>query len=148
MRRIRAVSYVLAAVMLTSCGSDKATDPGDQSPTTVSGVFVLQSVNDKPLPYSFMAPEPGSDVVLALTSDRITLQQGGTYAEVMSMTATQGGQTAGPATISSTGTFVYTPSTRAVSLLASGGARITGTVLNDTMTLKDDGDTFVYHRQQ
>ena len=146
MRRIRAVSYVLAAVMSIGCGSDKATGPDSQSPTTVSGVFVLQSVNAKSLPYSFTDPE-ASGVVFAITSDQITLKQDGTFAEVMQVTATEGGQTSGTVTIPSSGTFVYTPSTHAISLLASSGARVTGTVQNDTMTFKDDGDTFVFKRQ-
>ncbi|HEU4719887.1 MAG TPA: hypothetical protein VFS59_00880 [Gemmatimonadaceae bacterium] len=147
MRRIREMGYVLAAVVLAGCGSDQATSPAEQGPTTVSGVFVLQSVNQKALPYSFAAPPPDEDVVLAITSDRITLQLDGTFTEVLIMTATVGGATIGPATLSKNGTFSYTPSTRAISLLASGGARITGTVLNDTMTLNDDGDVFVFKRQ-
>jgi VCBS repeat-containing protein len=147
MRRIRAVSFAVAAAMLIGCGSDKATDPGAQAPTTVSGVFVLQTVNAKPLPYSFTDPEAGSGVVFAITSDQITLRQDGTFAEVMVMTMTQGGQPAGSLTLPSNGTYVYTASTHAISLLASGGARVTGTVSNDTMTLKDDSDTLVFRRQ-
>jgi hypothetical protein len=147
MRRIRALSYVLAAVVLIGCGSDKVTNTEDQGPATVSGVFVLQSVNQKALPYSFTTTDPYGDVTFTLMSDRITLKQDGTFAEETLVTATQGGQTAGPVTLPSNGTFVYTPSTRAISLLASGGARISGTVLNDTMTLKDEGDTFVFQRQ-
>ena len=147
MRRIRAVSCVIAAVVLAGCGSDKATSPADQGPTTVSGVFALRSVNQKALPYSFTAPPPDTDVVLAITSDRITLQQDGTFTEVTTMTAVVQGQTIGPATSTTNGTYVYTPSTRGISLLANGGASITGTVLNDTMTLKDDTDTLVFKRQ-
>jgi hypothetical protein len=85
-------------------------------------------------------------VVFTITSDRITLQEDGKFAEVLLVTVTQGGQTTGPAVISSSGTFVYSSSTHAISLLASGGASITGTVLNDTMTLKDDSDTLVFQR--
>lgn len=147
MRRIREVGYVLAAVLLAGCGSDGVTSPAELDPITVSGVFVLQSVNQQSLPYSFAAPAPDEDVVLAITSDRITLQQDGTFTEVLIMTATAGGETIGPATFSTNGTFSYVSSTRAISLLASGGARITGTVLNDTMTLNDDGDVFVFKRQ-
>ena len=146
MRRIRVVSYILAAVTLASCGSDKLTGPGDQSPTTVSGVFALRLVNQTSLPYSFSIPDAGS-AVFTLTSDRITLQADGKYTEVSLVTVTQGGQTMGPATISSSGTFVYTPSSHAISLLASDGARITGAVLNDTMTLTDDSDTLVFKRE-
>jgi hypothetical protein len=148
MRRIHAVSFVLAAVMLAGCGSDKATNPLDQSPTTLSGTFALQSVNQKTLPYSFTDPEAGSGVVFSLISDRITFQADGKFSEVTLVSVTQGGQTTGPATLPSSGTFVYTSSTRAVSLLAIGGARITGTLVNDTMTLKDDSDTFVFKREQ
>jgi hypothetical protein len=133
--------------MLTGCGSDKVAGPEEQGPATVSGVFTLQTVNQKSLPYSFASPEPDDDVLLAITSDRITLNQDGTFSEVMIMTATFGGQTIGPATLTTSGTFAYTASTHAISLLASGGARITGTVLNDTMTLKDDTDTLVFKRQ-
>lgn len=147
MRRIHALSSILTAVLLAGCGSDKVASPGDRSPTTVSGAFVLQSVNQKALPYSFTTDEAGAGVVFAIISDRITLQADGKFAEVMLVTVTQGGQTTGPATIPASGTFVYTSSTHAISLLASGGARISGTVLNDTMTLKDDSDTLVFKRE-
>ena len=147
MRRIRAVSQVLAVVMLAGCGSDKVASPEDQSPTTVSGVFALQSVNQKPLPYSVVFADVDGDLTLTITSYKITLQPGGKYAEEIVATARQGGQTTPPTTIPGTGTFVYTSSTHAISLLSSSGDRITGTVLNETMTLTDDTDTLVFRRQ-
>jgi hypothetical protein len=144
MRRIRALPYVLAAVLLTSCGSDSATNPSE---TTLSGVFVLQSVNNKPLPYSYTTIEAGNAVVFSLTSDRITLQEDGNFAESMAVTVTQGNQTTGPAIIPSSGTYVYSSSTNAITLRASDGGQISGTVSSNTMALKEDGDTFVYSRQ-
>jgi hypothetical protein len=125
MRRIRTLSYLLAAAVLAGCGSDQGTNPIADTP---SGVFVLQWVNDKALPFS--TGEAG--VVYTITSDRITLQQDGRFVE---------------STLPTNGTFVYTASTNAISLLASDGGQIAGTVLNDTMTLHDSGNTFVFYRQ-
>ena len=140
MRRIRALTYVLAAVLLASCGSDQGTGPTENTPT---GVFVLQWVNEKPLPFS--TDEDG--LVYSITSDRITLQKDGRFVQSMTLSMTLDGRTE-TATLPSSGTFVYTASTNAITLLASDGGQIAGTVLNDTMTLHEGGDTFVFYRQQ
>jgi hypothetical protein len=139
MRRIRTLSYLLAAAVLAGCGSDQGTNPIADTP---SGVFVLQWVNDKALPFS--TGEAG--VVYTITSDRITLQKDGRFVESTTASLTIDGRTE-TATLPTNGTFVYTASTNAISLLASDGGQIAGTVLNDTMTLHDSGNTFVFYRQ-
>jgi hypothetical protein len=143
MRRIRAATYVLAAILLTSCGSDSATSPSKDK-DTLSGVFKLQWVNGKGLPIS--AEEAG--VVVTLNTDLITFQLNGTFTQSTTMTVTQSGQTIGPASLLLDGTYAYALSTQAVSLRTSDGAQISGTVVNDTMTLQDGAQTFVYYRLQ
>jgi hypothetical protein len=139
MRRIRALSYVLAVALLAGCGSDQGTNPSDDTP---SGVFVLQWVNDKALPFSTDA----EGVVYAIASARITLQQDGRFTQSMTASVTLDGRTE-TATLPTNGTFVYTASTHAITLVASDGGQIAGTVLNDTLTLYDGGDTLVFYRQ-
>ena len=140
MRRIRALTYVLAAILLTACGSDAGTNPAEE---TLSGTFLLQSVNGNGLPFS--TEDEGA--VVTLNSASIAFQLNGTFNQSTSTTVTQAGQTLGPASVLLAGTFVYVASTHAVSLRSSDGAQIAGTVLNNTMTLQDDGDTYVFNRQ-
>jgi hypothetical protein len=140
MRRIGAVAFMCAAVLLAGCGSDSGTSPSENN--TLSGVFSLQWVNDKALPFSV---DDAGDV-FTITSDRITFQPDGRFVESIAASVTSGGSTQ-TATLSSSGTYTYSASTTAVSLVASDGARISGTVLNDTMQLHDGSDTFVFYRQ-
>jgi hypothetical protein len=141
MRRFRALTYLLAAILLTSCGSDSGTNPGKD---TLSGVFVLQWVNEQALPFNM----EDDGVVLTLHKDVITFQLGGTFTQSTTVTVTQAGETNGPASLLVDGTYVYGASTQAVSLRTSDGTQIAGTVVNDTMILRDGGQTFAYYRQQ
>ena len=140
MRRIRAATYILAAILLASCGSDSGTNPSENN--TLSGMFSLQWVNEKALPFSV---DDAGDV-FTITSDRITFQSDGRFVESIGASVTSGGRTES-ATLSSSGTYTYSASTTAISLVASDGTRISGTVLNDTMQLHDGADTFVFYRQ-
>jgi len=140
MRRLRTLTYVLAAILLTSCGSDSATNPSDN---TLSGTFVLHYVNDGLLPFSI----EDAGVVYTVGGGWIGFQPNGTFDQSKTVTVTQAGTSSGPATFILSGTFVYTASTHAVSLRTSDGEQITGTVVNDTMTLQDGGDTYVFYRQ-
>lgn len=140
MRRLRALALVLTTVLLTSCGSDSGTNPTDNS---LSGTFALQWVNDKALPFSI---DDAGDVY-TITSDRISFQRDGHFAESITVSLTAAGRTE-TATLSVTGTYAFSASTTAVSLLAADGSQITGTVQADTMQLHDGGDTFVFYRAQ
>ena len=141
MRRIRALTHVAAALLLASCGSDSGTSPSSNA--TISGAFVLQYVNDKPLPFS--VSEAGA--VFTITGDRITFQLDGRFVESITVSVTAAGQTE-TSTVSSSGTYRYSASSTAISILASDGTQIAGTVSSDTMQLHDGSDTFTYYRQQ
>ena len=145
MRRFRALPYVLAAVLLAACGSDGVTTPEEKKAPT--GTFTLQSVNGKSLPYSFTTAEDGPGVVFTINSDFIKLELDGKFGETTTVSVTESGQTIGPATLVVSGTFVYTAATNAITLSASGGGQISGTVVSDAMTLKDGSDTYVYRIQ-
>jgi hypothetical protein len=75
MRKPHLALAVLALVALVACGGgDKATNPASDS---IAGVYSLRSVNGSPLPYTFQAGEDS----YTLTSDVITIANGGTWSE-------------------------------------------------------------------
>ena len=142
MRRIRALPYLLAALLLTSCGTDSGTNPSENP---LVGTFILQSVNGNGLPFS--TQRVGG--VYTLGSSWIAFRLPREFTQSLTVTTvTQSGQTIGPATFLEYGTFLYTASTQAVSLRRSDGIQFVGSVANDTMTLVEDGGgTFVFKRQ-
>src|SRR5687768_4974009 len=101
MRRLFALTYLFATVLLAGCGSDKGTNPESN---TLDRVYALSSVNGSALPFTFAADEEDPDVVYTLTSDRIAFQQDGKFVETMTVTATEGGVTTGPAVATLSGT--------------------------------------------
>ena len=142
MRRIRALTYVLAATLLTSCGSDSGTNPGENP---LAGTFILQSVNGKGLPFS--TQRVGG--VYTLGSSWIGFQLHGEFTQSLTVNNVPlADGTIGPATFLAYGTFLYTASTQAVSLHRSDGIEFAGTVTIDIMTLVDvGGDSYVFKRQ-
>jgi hypothetical protein len=144
MRRFLAVTYLFAIVLLAGCGSDSGTNPESN---TFNRVYVLTSVNGSALPYAIAADAEDEGVVFTLTSDRITFQEDGNFVETMTVTATQGGVTSGPAVGTLNGTYTYSASTRAISLNVGAGDQftgLTGSITDASMTLTDGSVAYVF----
>jgi hypothetical protein len=103
-------------------------------------------VNGIALPFSHSADDDDPGVLYTLTSDGIAFQQGGKFVETMTVTATEGGVTTGPAVGTLSGTNTYSSSSGAISLNAGAGEQFTGTtgsVSDLAMPLTDGSDTYV-----
>lgn len=148
MRRSRALTHLLAAMLLMSCASARArraTSAGSgtkPSGDTLSGLFILQFSNGREVPFS----EKNADAVYTLDSASIALTSNGSFTRSAAVTVRQSGETFAANRLFH-GTFVYTASTHAVSLRDDTGASVAGTIEYDTMTLKAGRETLVFYRQ-
>ena len=144
MRRFLAVTYLFATVLLAGCGSDTGTNPESN---TFDRVYDLTWVNGIALPYSVAADAEDDGVIFTLTSDRITFHQDGKFVETMTVTATGGGVTTGPAVGTLSGTYTYSASTGTISLNVGAGDEftgLTGSISEASMTLTDGSNAYVF----
>jgi hypothetical protein len=79
MRRL-SLRLTAALTLAAGCGRERIV-----SPETVPGTYVLQTVNEKPLPYTFTGESPARE----LLGDQIVLVSGGSFTET-SQTRTAG----------------------------------------------------------
>jgi hypothetical protein len=148
MCRFRALTYLLAAIVLTSCASASSRRvPGAHTAThprgdTLSGLFILQLSNGRELPFS----TENAGAVYTLDSASIALQPNGIFTRSVTVTVRQAGETFTASRLFH-GTFVYTASTHVVSPRDGDGASVAGSIMNDTMTLQAGRESLVFYRQ-
>jgi hypothetical protein len=148
MLRIRALTFVLAAIMATSGASAparrvSATTATSPSSDTLSGLFILQLMNGTELP----STKELNGLVYTLHAVSIAFRLNGTYTQSTTVTVTRDGRTLGVETDTLQGRFDYAASTHVISLRGSSGFPMAGTVVNDVMTLQVVRDTAVFYRQ-
>ncbi len=126
LRFLVTATAVLAGGLLPACGDDP------MEPETIFGLYTLVTVNGEALPFEV---QPGNEIIAA----SIQLNSDGTY----SLSSTQDLGGGGPETSTETGTFTVDGST--VTFLGERDS-FTGTVSGDTLTIADNGNTFVYRK--
>ena len=148
MRRIRALTYLVAAILMTSgasASSQRVASAGTATKArgdTLSGLFILQFSDGREVPYS----RENAGVVYTLDSASIAFKPNGSFTRSTTVTVRKAGETFA-ATRLFHGTFIYAASTHAVALRDSAGVSIDGTIVNDTMTLYAGPETLVFYRQ-
>ena len=142
----RALSLALAIVV--ACGSD-ATEPQ----STLSGDYVLQTLNGQALPYTWtLAPDEFYRIYnyrLSITPASGSAGNTGTWKSAFYDRYSDQGQVIDRPNVVEFGSYAYTPSTGAVSLLSHDERRnFTGQVSADlaTLTLTERGDVWVFRR--
>lgn len=137
MRRL--ASVVLTGVLLTACGGDPF------APEGVSGLYLLETVNGSPLPYSQTVTQNGVTFTASITAGSVSLNGNSTWSGSITTNFTiEGTTTTETGTLS--GTFeLVAPS--AIRLTGFRDGEITsGTLDGDRLTLILDGDSFVFRR--
>ncbi len=135
MRRFLTVmTVVLAGGLLTACGEDDSTGTGG---TSIFGTYTLQTVNGTSLP--FVIIQIGNDK-LEITGGSVRLNSDNTFSVSLTLRVTEAG-TVTTLTETETGTLTVTGST--VRLTDSAGDVTTGSISGNTLTIIDEGDTFV-----
>ena len=83
---MRALALCAATIYVGACGGDSPTSPASAS---IAGTYQLKTVNGSPLPFTYQS---GLNKFV-VTSDAITVADGGTWTETGHFTMTYNGQT-------------------------------------------------------
>ena len=83
---MRAVALCAATICIAACGGDSPTSPASAS---LAGTYQLKTIDGSPLPFTYQS---GVNKVV-ITSDAITVADGGTWTETGHFTMTYNGQT-------------------------------------------------------
>jgi hypothetical protein len=135
MRRLFALLPMFAAlVTLAACGGDDSTN---LRPATVTGTYILRTVNGSPLPYTTV--QLGDDK-FEVMADTITLKDGGIWTGGGTIRVTQSGSVS-MTTSTSTGTYSLTGT--AITINDFTGAS-SGTVERGTLSVTQGGLLSVY----
>jgi hypothetical protein len=123
----RAIAF-LFLVVACGCGSD-STSPTD----TFRGDFVLQTVNGKPLPYTWTYT---GGAFYTLKSYSITVIPGGSWLSAVSYSYSDQGQIVNRPNGGEAGTFTYIPGSGFVSFISiDKTTNFTGTRSGSTLTM-------------
>lgn len=127
--------FVLVASL--ACGGDSSTNPANAS---IAGTYRLSTVNGSALPYTLQS---GLTKVV-ITSDVLTVADGGTWSETTSATVTVNGQTSSQV-VPDGGTWTRSGSSVTFNSTTTHGA--TGTFTRSGFNLSDGTNSLVYVRQ-
>ena len=137
------IGSLLVMMGVVSCSDFTApTDPF--SPVGVSGLYNLESVNGRPIPFSKTETQNGETVSVATTDGSVSLNANSTFGLSFTFRFTLDTETA-TVTGHDSGTFVLVePST--VRLTFSDGEIISATLDGDRLTIADDGNSLVFRK--
>ncbi len=134
MRRL--ASLVLTGALLTACGDAF-------SPEGVSGLYILESINGSPLPFS-RTQTPNGVRTLAITDGSVSLNANSTFSLSLTIGIPLDSTTA-TSTETDSGTFeLVEPST--VRLTFSDGEIISSTLDGNRLTVIVEGDSLVFSK--
>ena len=134
MRRLVAL---LALVTLSACGSDSTTSPNSAA---IAGTYSLKTVNGSALPFLIQS---GTNSV-KITSDAITIADGGTWSENGAYTQTINGQTSNQV-VSDGGTWVRA-GTQLTLVSSDSSTSYSGTFTGSSLNLGDGTLSFVFSK--
>lgn len=132
----RFMTTVLASALLTGCGGGDAF-----SPESVSGHYVLQSVNGNSLPFSETAQD-GVTVTFSIIVGSINLNENGTF--LVSLTVGVGTTVIGTET--EFGTFELVEPANLRFTASADGDVFSGTLDGRRLTILMDDDDFVFSK--
>jgi len=127
-----ALTVALAVSLLTGCGD--ATGP-----EAIAGNYTLRSINGQDLP--FLIIQVLADKI-EITAGSVRINSDNTYSASVTVTITEGGTTTSE-TETSTGT--YTLNGTSITFTEVGDT-FTGSITGNTLTIIDEGVTFVYQK--
>ena len=135
MRRL--ASVLLASALLAACGDSL-------SPEGVSGLYILETINGSPLPFSEIVTPT---LTVVTTAGSVSLNANSTYSASITLSITVDGTTT-TSTETDSGTFeLVEPSTVRFTGSATGlGETFSGTLDGNQLTIIEAGDTFVLRK--
>jgi hypothetical protein len=133
---MRKLIALLAFVAAAGCGSDSPTNPASAS---ISGTFSLHTINGSALPYTFQS----GTTSVTITSDVITVADGGTWSEVGNFTVTQNGAST-PQTFSDGGSWTRAGTSVSFFSTAQNATSYAGTFTGSGFDLSDSSFTYSF----
>ena len=128
------------ALLLGAAGCTDGTGP-----QVAEGEYVLLSVNDKPLPYTWTYPATSSSYTLR--SQRITVRSGGAWTSATSHVFVYPGLTRDATNDVDGGTYTFDGASGALVLGSTNSvSALVGTVSGRRLTISKDADRLVYER--
>jgi hypothetical protein len=143
MRRILPL-LVLATLAACGGGSDVTAPPSQTQGKTFKGAYVLQSINGKALPYTWIS---GNGDSVRVRSYSIAIDGAGSWTSTTSTVSSTGGQVTDQPNGGQSGSYTYSAATKAVSLISQDQSTVlTGSVSADfsTLTVSENTDIFVF----
>ena len=134
MRRLFAA---LAFATLAACGSDSSTNPNN---TVVEGTYSLKTVNGQVLPFTIQ----GNGITVVLTSDVLTIAQGGSWTETIAYKQTVSGGATTNEVDADAGSWTRIGNT--VTFTSTANGTFQGTINDGTVTFDDPGFLAVFKR--
>ncbi len=131
--RPAALTVALAVGLLAGCGNPTG-------PEAIAGNYTLRTINGQDLPFAIEAQLLDGEIELAAGSLRINSDN--TFSLSLTLATTVGGTTTSE---TETTTGSYTLNEMAITL-TSDGETVTGSITGNTLTLIDEGLTFVYQK--
>ena len=131
--RPAALTVALAVGLLAGCGNPTG-------PEAIAGNYTLRTINGQDLPFTIEAALLDGKIELAAGSLRINSDN--TFSLSLTLATTEGGTTTSE---TETTTGSYTLNETAITL-TSDGETVTGSITGNTLTLIDEGLTFVYQK--
>jgi hypothetical protein len=137
MRRSFLTTFVLAAALLSGCGSDKSTGPTQAS---IVGTWNLESVNGTPLPYVFQT----TPTKLEVLSEQFVVDADGTFTDESTVREMDGSTVT---TQTSTDAGTYSLNGTAVEFLYSDQSSLTASLSGNSFIVAGGGLSVKFVRQ-
>jgi hypothetical protein len=144
---MRRIAALLLLATLASCGGSDSTSPSQNQQTkSFTGTYVLQTVNAKPLPYTFAF---SNGDYLTIRANNLTIASGGSWTSSTSTISSTSGQVSDQPSGGQSGTYTYNASTGAVSIISQDQSTVlSGSVSADlsTLTVTESSDIYVFKK--
>ena len=130
----RALTVALTVNLLTGCG-------GATGPEAIAGNYTLRMIDGQDLPFAIVHPNDPS-ITAEIIAGSVRLNNDNTFSASQTVEITESGTTT-----SGTVTFagMYTLNGTVIAL-TSEGETFSGSIIGNTLTVIDDGFTFVYQK--
>jgi hypothetical protein len=141
MRRIVAL---LGLATLAACGGSDSPSPSQTQARSFTGTYVLQTVNGKPLPYTWTY---GSGDYLTIREYRLSINGTGSWTSTTSTVSTTAGQLTDQPNGGQSGTYSYNATTKSVFLISQDQSTVlSGSLSTDlsTLTVSESTDVYVF----
>ena len=133
--RPAALTVALAVGLLVGCGNPTG-------PEAIAGNYTLRTIDGQDLPFAIEAQTQMLDVEIELAAGSLRINSDNTFSLSLTLATTVGGTTTSE---TETTTGSYTLNETAITL-TSDGETVTGSIIGNTLTLIDEGLTFVYQK--